>query len=239
MNERDHEARRDELAAYLLGALAPGEVAGLEQHLAGCEECQTELTWLRPAVQVLPESVERVEPPRELRARIMGEVRTDPAGEGARDGSARRPKSAGRNRATAWIRSFGLRPVVGLAAILAIVAGVAGYAIRDSGSGGAETTVSAGHAPGVTAKMVRRGDTGTLHLANVDELPPGKVLQAWVRRGKRVESAKTLFVPSRDGTATAAIERMDGVNAVMVTVEPRGGSAQPTTKPIVAVAIPQ
>jgi hypothetical protein len=60
-----------------------------------------------------------------------------------------------------------------------------------------------------------------------------------VQRGKQVVSAKALFVPNSDGTATATIDNMDGVNTVMVTAEPRGGSVQPTSKPIVSVAIPQ
>jgi anti-sigma-K factor RskA len=86
--------------------------------------------------------------------------------------------------------------------------------------------------------MVREGETGTLRLANVQPLPSDEVLQAWVRRGKKIESAKTLFVPNREGDASAVIDHMDGVNAVMVTEEPRGGSAYPTGEPIVAVAIP-
>ncbi|HSR95276.1 MAG TPA: anti-sigma factor [Solirubrobacterales bacterium] len=231
MNEREHEARRDELAPYLLGALEPGEAAALEQHLVGCEECRTELAWLRPAVRVLPEAVERVEPPPGLRTRIMGEVEADTS-------PRSRPARRGLFSDTGGRRFAALRPAAGLVAVLVIAAGIVGYAISDSGSGSATTTVAAGHAPGVTAKMVREGDTGTLRLANVHQLPSGEVLQAWVRRGKRIESAKALFVPNRDGTATAAIDHMDGVDAVMVTAEPRGGSDQPTSAPIVALAIP-
>lgn len=227
MNEREHDARRDELAAYLLGALEPGEAAALEQHLAGCEGCRDELAWLRPAVQMLPEAVERVEPPAELRARIMAEVE---AGAGAK----RSPVKSGRRG-----RWFSLRPAIGLAVLALFVAAIAGYAIRDAGSGGGATTVAAGHAPGVTAEMVREGDSGTLRLANVHQLPANEVLQAWVRRGKRIESAKTLFVPNRDGTATAVIDDMQGVDVVMVTAEPRGGSDYPTSEPMVSMAVPQ
>jgi hypothetical protein len=60
-----------------------------------------------------------------------------------------------------------------------------------------------------------------------------------VRRGRQIVSAKALFVPNPDGTATATIDDMNRVNTVMVTAEPRGGSAQPTSAPIVSVAIPQ
>jgi len=231
MSEREHEARRDELAAYLLGALEPGEAAAIEQHLAGCEECRAELEWLQPAVRVLPESVEPVEPSAELRARIMGEIEADGA-------AAVKPSSPRRG----WRGfSLGLRPAAGLAVLALLIAVVAGYAIRDGsdGGGGEGTTVKAGHAPGVTVEMVRQGDASTLHLANLRPLPSDKVLQAWVQRGERIESAKALFVPNPDGTATAVIDHMNGVSAVMVTAEPRGGSEQPTSKPIVNVAVVQ
>ncbi len=240
MNEREHEARRDELASYLLGALEPGEAAALEQHLAECEQCRTELTWLRPAVQTLPESVERVEPSADLRARLMEEIWADAKQPLPHSDDGRRLARSGQRRGPLGrLRSAGLRPAAGLAVVALLAAGVAGYAIRDGGDGRDATTVVAGEAPEVTAEMVREGDSGTLRLANVRQLPPDEVLQAWVRRGGRVESARTLFVPNRDGTATAAIDDLRGVDAVMVTAEPRGGSGRPTSEPIVSVAMPQ
>lgn len=229
MSENGHERRRDELAAYLLGALEPGEAAELERHLAGCEECQTELEWLRPAVQLLPESVQRVEAPPELRGRLMEQVRSEAE-------SAPAP-----SRGRRWsIGGWSLRPVAGLAALVLVVAAVAAYAIGSGDSGGGNTTtVVEGHSPGVVAEVVRDGGSGTLHLANLHQLPSDKVLQAWVERDGQVVSAKTLFVPNQDGTASATIDDMEGVKTVMVTAEPRGGSVQPTSAPIVSVAIPQ
>jgi anti-sigma-K factor RskA len=229
MSENGHDRHRDELAAYLLGALEPGEAAELERHLAGCEDCRTELEWLRPAVQLLPESVERVEPPRELRGRLMEQVRSE---------AANAPESS---RGRGWsLGGWSLRPIAGLAALVLVVAAVAAYAIGNGGSGdGNTTTVVAGHSPEVTAEMVRDGESGTLHLANLHQLPSDKVLQAWVQRGERVESAKTLFVPNPDGTASATIDGMEGVSTVMVTAEPRGGSVQPTSDPIVSISMPQ
>lgn len=230
MSARGHESYRDELAAYLLGALEPGEAAELERHLAGCEECRTELEWLRPAVQLLPESVERVEPPSQLRRSLMEQVRAEAEGSPAAAGHARR-----------WgFRGWGLRQLAGSIAVALVLAAAAVYAI-DSGdsSGGGTTTVVAGHSPGVTAEVVSQGESGTLHLANLHRLPRDEVLQAWVERDGQVESAKTLFVPNADGTASATIDDMDGVTTVMVTAEPRGGSVQPTGEPIVSVSMPQ
>ena len=80
MNERNgHDRWSEELAAYLLGALDPAEVAAFERHAEGCERCRAEARWLAPALQALPESVERVEPPPRLRDRLMAEVRADVA----------------------------------------------------------------------------------------------------------------------------------------------------------------
>jgi anti-sigma-K factor RskA len=233
MSENGHERRSDEIAAFLLGALEPGEAAELERHLAGCEECRTELEWLRPAVQLLPESVQRVEPPAELRESLMTQVRAE-AKTGA-EGTARMPR-----RERGLLRGWILRPATGLAALVLIVAAVAAFAIGSGDSGGGNaTTVVTGHSPGVVAEVVRDGGSGTLHLTNLHQLPPDKVLQAWVEKEGRVVSAKTLFVPNQDGTASATIEDMKGVKTVMVTAEPRGGSVQPTSAPIVSVSIPQ
>jgi anti-sigma-K factor RskA len=231
MSASDHDRRSDEIAAYLLDALEPGEAAELERHLAGCEECRTELEWLRPAVQLLPESVERIEAPQELRGRLMEQVRAE---------TGRAVPAARQRTPVGGILGWRLRPAVGLAALLLVVAGAAAYAIGGSGSDdGGTTTVVSGHSHGVTAEMIRDGESGTLHLANLRQLPRDEVLQAWVQRGERVESAKTLFVPNPDGTASAPIDEMEGVSTVMVTAEPRGGSMQPTSAPIVSVSMPQ
>jgi anti-sigma-K factor RskA len=227
MSETDHDRRRDDIAAYLLGALEPGETAELERHVAGCAECEEELQRLRPAVLALPETVERVEAPAAVRGRLMEQVRSEVAGS--------QPAPAAR-RPARW----GPRPLAAFAALALVLAAIGGYAISNSGPGGpGATTVFSGRSPGVTAEMVRDGETGTLRLANLHQLPSDEVLQAWVQRGKRVVSAKALFVPNPDGTATATIDDMQGVSTVMVTAEPRGGSAQPTGAPIVSVSIPQ
>src|SRR3954447_23413359 len=118
MSEIEHDRRSDEIAAYLLDALEPGEAAELERHLAGCEECRTELEWLRPAVQLLPESVQRVEAPPRRRGGAMGQVRAE--AQSAPAPRRKRPWSIG---------SWSLRPVAGVAALALVVAAVAAYAI--------------------------------------------------------------------------------------------------------------
>jgi anti-sigma-K factor RskA len=226
MSEADHTRWKDDVAAYVLGALEPGESAELERHLEGCADCRAELRWLRPAVDLLPEKVERVEAPPQLRAKIVEQVRSEPAAAVAPFGRRR------------WFRSWRALAAVGVAALM--LAAVAGYAARggDSGGGGA-TTVAAGKPPAVTAKLVMEGDSATLRLANVDEMPENKVLEAWVQRDGEVTPVRGLFVPDRDGRATATIPDVRGVEAVMVTTEPPGGSDSPTGAPMVTLAMPE
>jgi anti-sigma-K factor RskA len=221
MNGSDHIRWSEDLAAYVLGALEPGEAAEFERHLEGCERCRAEMRWFEPAVQKLPESVERQEPPRSLRESLMAEVRAD-----VRPAKRPRPRWS-------W------RPAMAFAAIVLAVAAVAGYEIGKGGGGeeGASTVVSRSH--GITVKMVREGDGGTLRLVGVHQLPPKKVLEAWVRREGKVEAVPALFVPDRKGRASTQIEDMNGVDTVMVTEEPQGGSEEPTSPPVVTMSVPQ
>ena len=152
--ETDHERWRDDLAAYLLGALEPGESADLERHVAGCEECRTELRWLGPAIQALPEAVERVEPPPELRARVLAEVRADAAaGSAAAVAGARAAPWRGRGSGPARAAARSPRSPRSRWSSPRSAATRSAAANRAAPA----TTVVAGHAPGVTAKMVRDG----------------------------------------------------------------------------------
>ena len=70
----DHARYRDDVGAYLLGALNELERQAFERHLTGCSECQEELERLRPAAEALPGSVVQLQPPPGLKRRLMAEV---------------------------------------------------------------------------------------------------------------------------------------------------------------------
>jgi anti-sigma-K factor RskA len=244
MNGSEHDRRLEEVAAYAIGGLDPDRVADLERHLASCERCQEELRWLSPAVQALPEAVERQEPPPELKQRLMAEVRADAAAEERRArGEERRQRAESRPGAGEWRRGLkvgGLtwKPLAGLALAILVIAGGIGYAVGNGGgSGGAHTTEVEPGANGIAAKVVTEDDRGELHLTGVEVLPKGRVLEAWVERDGIVEAVPALFAPDQAGNASTTIESMKDVTAVMVTREPEGGSKKPTTKPFVVVPI--
>lgn len=233
MNDTDHSRWSEDLAAYMLGALEGDEAAALERHLESCERCQQEMRWLEPALHSLPESVQRQEPPKRLRQSLMAEVRADARGE-------RRSPEPSRWRGLFAAR--GMRVATGFAVVALVAAAVVGYEVGQGGSdspGGGASTVVSRQPDGITVKMVSEGDGGKLHLSGVGELPPDKVLEAWVEREGKVEAVPALFVPDRNGQAETTIEDMTGVKTVMVTKEPSGGSETPTGEPIVTMSVPQ
>ncbi len=230
-----HESRwSEELAAYALGALEPHEATELEAHLEGCERCRAELLWLAPAVAALPEEAERLEAPKRVRDQVMSEVRADARRARAAGDTAGGPSWFERLRAGA----YGWKPIAALAALLAVVA-VVGFAIGRPGDEQPAPVVRSGQAPGVVAEMIPEGKGGRLALANVRQLPADRVLEAWVERDGEVEAVPALFVPDHNGRASTTIEDMEGVETVMVTHEPRGGSETPTSDPIVTMEVPE
>ncbi|HEX4304571.1 MAG TPA: anti-sigma factor [Solirubrobacterales bacterium] len=244
MNANEHDRLLEEVAAYAIGALDPGQVEELEKHLADCRRCQEELRWLSPAVRALPEAVERQAPPPELKQRLMAEVRADADAEARRArGEERRERAESRPGVGEWLRGLHLggltwKPLAGLALVVLVVAGGIGYAVgTDGGSSGTHTTEVEPGANGIAAKVVTEGERGEVHLAGVKPLPKGRVLEAWVERDGIVEAVPALFAPDQAGRASTTIEDMKDVNTVMVTREPEGGSKKPTTAPIVEVPI--
>lgn len=68
----------DDLPAYALGGLTPLERARLEEHLAaGCEICELELPAWNAAAERLPLGVTPIDPPAELKARLMARIATE------------------------------------------------------------------------------------------------------------------------------------------------------------------
>jgi len=236
MSDEHRNRWSEDVAAYALGALEAQEARELEAHLEGCEHCRQELRWLSPAVQALSEGVEHQLPPKQVRDRVMTEVRADAKREAA--------AAAGETRRPSWLSrlgagTYGWRPAAGLAAIALVVVALVGYEVGsgDSGSSGVGESTVVPQESGVVVTMTPKGEGGVIELANVEELPEDRVLEAWVQRDGEVEAVPALFVPDHEGKASTTIEDMDGVEVVMVTKEPKGGSETPTSAPIVNLEV--
>jgi len=233
MSAHDHRPWSDELAAYALGALEPHEAAAVEGHLVDCARCRAELARLAPAVERLPASVAPADPPRELRRRIMDAVEADAAG-APETSPPRRPPALRRRERPAW-RS---RPALGLALAATLALGFLGGAALRGGDGAPQRTTVRAQAltpAPVRAALVGGDGSWRLEVARLPPLPAGRVYEAWIRSARGL-APSTLFVLSRDGRARVPLP--DGLRAgeeVLVTREPAGGSATPSSPPLLRV----
>jgi hypothetical protein len=99
------------------------------------------------------------------------------------------------------------------------------------GGGNGRTVPVESTIPQAKAELEVNGDTATL-VANGLPLPPaGKTYMVWLSRpGHAPEPTSALFTPRRDGSATASVTGdLKDVDAVLVNIEPVGGSTTPTS----------
>ena len=248
----------DDAGAGVLGALPEDEQRRFAAHLETCEICRREVAELQMVADTLPLAAVQVAPPPELKDRIMSAVRAEAevlqaagpeadvvargptAPEEAATPAAPAQRERKRRDQPWWRRPiFALRPVPAAFAAAGILAlGIAFGALVSSGGPSEHTVraqVVAPAAPGARAALTVAGDRATLDVRNFPAPPSGRVYQVWLKRPGRAapEPTNALF-DVRDGTATVAVPGgVEGVDQVLVTAEPKGGSAAPTRPPVV------
>ena len=234
MSARDHQRYREDVGAYLLGALPDRDGEAFERHLAGCAECREDVERLRPAADALPRSVEPLAPPASLKASLMEAIRED--------GEAREPA---RRRLGGLVRlPWRMRPAVAwaAAALLVAVGIVAGFGIGRS----VEDTrtvvaqVDRAQVPRASGRLSlpEGGDEGAiLRLTGMPSPGRGRVYQAWVQRDGKVAPAPTFEVGPGGAGAVAVPGDLSDAVAVLVTRERRGGARTPSEDPVVTARL--
>jgi anti-sigma-K factor RskA len=213
------------LASFAIGALEEDERLEVDAHLKECRLHDRAIASLRTVVDALPLTVDERDPPPGLRERILGAaspVEREPAAPVpiTRAPSRRRPT---------------FNPGWALAAAAVVIAGLVVWnvALQTGDGGGGEQKVSTQTIDQGSARMVYLPDED---LAVVElELappPPGSVYQMWEMRGAVAESLGV--VP---GTGSGAYSGVSDADALALSIEPPGGSEQPTTMPVLVMEL--
>ncbi|MFY9719846.1 MAG: anti-sigma factor [Candidatus Cybelea sp.] len=229
-----HDEMLDNVAVYALGVLPPGEAQEVAEHLRTCEECRREYDLLRPVVSAVGSSAQyygdEVCPGPLLKARILREVRNS--------GRAQSPAKSG----SPWL-TFGAiaASLVFTVGALLIYTTMDRRIARETALMAAQSAALADLAS-ADARRYRfangavfvRGTHLYVALPSLAPLPPGKVYQAWtLPKGSKTMAPSVTFMPSdREETIVRLPQSAETVAAVAVSVEPEGGSKQPTSKPI-------
>jgi anti-sigma-K factor RskA len=236
-------ARRDDAGSYVLRALPDDEHERFEAHLATCADCRREVADLQGAADTLPLATVQVDPPPELRDRIMTIVRSEAELLSAADARAGEPAEAAAARAPRRRRwSLSLRPLpAAMAATALVAAGVIGGIVL---TGGNDTktvtgTVQIASAPAARASLQLSDEATKLQVRRMPPPPAGKVYQVWLKRPNQDPAPTTaLFRTDPSGSADVEIQRgrLKGVDQVLVTAEPDGGSMKPTSAPVIVAS---
>ena len=220
--------------AYAIDALTSEEAEQFRTHLAACPACQQEVRELQAAAALMGES-ESTAPPVGLKARVMA----------AADQHPQLPPRVP-NLETAHAKRWTPRILAAAASVVLIVA--AGFGVsqiqQDPESTLAASVTRVFDAPDARTTTVDTANGGTVSVAtsqslgemavDTDELPAlseEQVYQLWSIEGATPESVGVLDDP--DSGASMAMP--DEGTQVAITIEPSGGSEQPTTDPVVQV----
>ncbi|MEU6136072.1 anti-sigma factor [Nocardioides sp. NPDC047086] len=230
--------------AYAVDALDDIERARFEEHLAVCADCRDEVASLRESAWELGGLTDTAPPP-ELRDRLLAgikEIRPLPPETTASREDAPHPSAADSGR-----RRFGWRTFAAAAAVLAVVgtgAVTVVELVRDDDSSqtmsAAERVLSAKDATTVAvdlpgdarARVVRSvsENRAVLVTSDMPAAPAGKVYELWLQHDDVMVPAG-LMPAGSDQTVVLDGDAGDA-SAAGITVEPEGGSDEPTSAPI-------
>jgi anti-sigma-K factor RskA len=226
--------------AYVLHALEDEEHDRFAVHLRTCATCRREVEQLQTVVDHLPMSTPQQMPPAALKDRIMSTVDAEAELLHAAGPDADRVPARPRRR---WLRWLSLRPLTATTAALGILAvGMVGGIVLGRGDDGrppvVRTIPGSAAVPGARVALTVSGGHGELHLRGIPSAASGRVYQVWLQRGAGApRPTHTLFDVRSDGRATVRIaEPVAGVDRVLVTAEPTGGSRVPSGAPLISAA---
>ncbi|MFF3290052.1 anti-sigma factor domain-containing protein [Streptomyces sp. NPDC003023] len=237
--------------AYVLHALSSEEQTAFERHLPGCPSCAQEVRELAATAGKLAAAVS-VTPPPALKQRVMARI---PAERQEPPQVARQIRRGGPRPGRALSR-------FALAASVAAAAAFGGVAVwqhqeaqdaRDTAQrserqaeelasviAAPDAKVTSGRLPeGATATVIvsRSRDKAAFLASGMPRPPEGKVYQLWFADGDVMRSAG-LMDPSDTTEALLMEGPVDGASGMGITVEPAGGSAQPTSDPLTLMKLP-
>ncbi|MEV5317432.1 anti-sigma factor [Streptomyces sp. NPDC052687] len=232
------------VGAYVLHALPPAEEAAFENHLSGCEDCRAEVSAYLEITTRLAEAESASVPPH-LRARAL-------------DAISRIPQSRPRRLPAAGQRAvrFALAASIAAAAFLgglavwqysraedaraeAARAHTAAHTLTDVVTASDATLNTAALAGGGTAAVVvSRAEARAVFAADgLPALSEGKVYELWYAAEAGDLRPAGLLPGTAEQVSRALEGPLAGAVAVGITIEPAGGSRQPTTDPLALIPL--
>lgn len=215
---------------YALHALTDADSADVERRLDDAppevaQEFRAEVQMVRETMAALA-SATAVEPPVQLRDQVLQQIADEPV-------PLRRPAQQPRR----WSRVAMAAAAVAVVGLGALGVGMAlrpttAPSTADQVFAAPDVRTVSGEIPGggtATVVFSRERDSGVLVMNNVPAPQPGTVYQMWLVDAQGPHSAGTMGPDSVAPSTTAVIPDLGSSRALAFTVEPPGGSTQPTS----------
>ena len=244
--------------AYALNALDAGEREDFERHLVTCETCSVEVTEFHATSASLGSAIAET-PPAGLKARVMADIaetRQEPPRAGAVEQLGDTVVSMWRSRPQPTSRGWAQRMLAPAAAVLAIVVVGMSIVVGNLNQRIGELEVAGGNLSQVVAASdveswqveTDGGSTATVYYSatrgegflvaeDMPAAPEGQAYELWLIAGDEFTPAG-LFDATDEGHVRHGVTgNLSGVEALGVTVEPAGGSPQPTSDPVMVIEL--
>jgi anti-sigma-K factor RskA len=250
--------------AYVLDALPDAERRGFEEHLTTCAACQAEVASLSETVARMA-ATDAEQPPADLKDRVMAivgatgqlppvprhsrpgplsETSPEPLPEESRAGPLPEP------------RRYSRRSIFALAAGVLVVAGAGGIAydqyreatglrrerdrvaavLAESDARVVRGAVRGGGAATVVSS--RRRDQAVVVVSGLAAAPQGREYQLWFIESQTHARSLGLLGRTPPASSTLLVSgEIEKAIAFGITVEPQGGSPEPSTAPIAVVTV--
>ncbi len=214
------------LGAYSLGALPDNEMKDVRDHLASCQQHEGVQDMLAAGRSLAFEPEER-DPPKSLKARIMREVRGETS-----VGTVQRPRDD--SGIFSWLRPATFQPALIAVLFVAVIGLAVWVAVLQSSTDDAFVRTLGGDSNAAGQLVVVSDENlAVLSIEGLEPLASDRTYQAWTITDGVTESAGIL--PVENGTVSVAFPLDPSVvDSVAITIEPLGGSSQPTSDPVLA-----
>ena len=239
---------------YVVDALGEFERRQFETHLLACPDCAREVDELRATAARLGAAVVE-QPPERLRQRVLNEIATtrqEAPPTVARVGSRGMPRWA--TRATAVAAAVAVAAAIGLGVVVIRTQSQLTAAQNELSQAQArygpiadvlaarDTRADTNTIPGVGSATVMAShelNKAVLMVSGMAAAPARHTYQAWLVGATGLpRSAGLLTATSSGPVVPLVVGGLDDATVLKVTVEPAGGSVQPTTTPIMWVTVP-
>ncbi|WP_166024456.1 anti-sigma factor [Streptomyces chilikensis] len=237
--------------AYALHALDGREAAAFERHLAGCDACGQEVAeFTATTARLALASTVRTPPAmRDQVLRRVTTVRQTPPGAAPPQRVRRGVRRGGGPVRWALAASVAAAVAFGATAVWQYERAEDARLRAAQTQRQAEALAEVLAAPDARSRSARMaGGAGTLVVSpgrdravfvatGMSPPPRGKVYQLWFADGEEMRSAG-LMAPGRGSQTVLMRGPVGGASDVGITVEPAGGSKQPTSEPVALLDMP-